>query len=582
MPPSAPQPAVREKGGCLLLLAAAVVPLLLFWHTTGFGFLLDDYVLFQKSPSLQDLSSIPQGFLTDVGALRKGSETVLGSYYRPVFLALSTLYYGMAGGQPFAWHLAAVALAGAIGALACLFFRRLGVPPLLALLASLAFSLHPSHVSSIAWASGLQELLAAFFLFAALNALLGRPGAENDRRAIALATIAYGLALLSKEVAIGLLPLAGVWAFARRGTEPEESRRFARAAAVFAGVTLVYLGVRVAVLGGLANPWLHAPGFLESIPSVPVAFATYLRLLVAPVGFSIFRPERPVWGPLDAPVFLSLLVVAVLAALAYAAIRKRRELLLPVAWLVVWLLPVLNLWALDPQWMVSDRYLFLPALALPWLVVWLVPRRFSVAALSLLTLACGALSLRYAAIFADERTFVAAMEKAEPTSPLVFSEKARLLLRDGRTAAAEAAYQRAVELDPRAAGPLQSLGDLELQRGDFAAAEAHYRRALEDEPYASKPFKLLALALARAGQEQRAFALLEESARRWPTDFEAQLMYSLVLGMRGERAEAERAFEAARRLRPGDSALVGGFDAALARLGPTLSPAAPTNRFPSP
>ena len=579
--PAPPQPTAgrpssdRTTGRFLFPLIAALVPLLLFWHTTGFGFLLDDYVLFQKSASLQDLASIPQGFATDVGALRKGSDTALGSYYRPVFLALSTLYYRMAGGQPFAWHLAAVALAGVIGALAFALFRRLGVAPLVALLASLVFSLHPSHVSSVAWASGLQELLAALFVLVAVLALLRRPGAEGDRRAIAAATVAYVLALLSKEVAIGLLPLAGVWAFARRGTEPGESRRLGKAAIVFAGVTLLYLGVRVAVLGSLAKPWPHAPGFAASIPSVPVAFVAYLRLLVWPVGFSIFRPERPVWGPFDTPVLLALLLVVALVVVTILAIRRKRELLLPAAWLVVWLLPVLNLWALDPQWMVSDRYLFLPSLALPWLAVLLVPRRYSVAALSVLAVVFGLLSLRYAVIFADERTFVAAMEKTEPTSPLVFSEKARLLLRDGRTTAAEEALKRAVALDPRAAGPLQSLGDLELQRGDLAAAEAHYRRALVDEPDASKPFKLLAIAHAQAGRPEQAFALIEESARRWPEDFEVQLLHALFLGMRGERAAAENAFETARRLRPNDPGVAGGLDGALSRLTPMLRPAPP-------
>jgi tetratricopeptide (TPR) repeat protein len=570
--PAAQQPSVdRPSSGrpFLFSLIAAIVPLLLYWHTTGFGFLLDDFVLFQKSASLTDLSSIPKGFLTDVGAQ---PDVVLGSYYRPVFLTLSTLYYHVASGQPFAWHLAAVALAAVIGALACVFFRRLGFPPLPALLAALVFSLHPAHVSSVAWASGIQELLAAFFVLLALLALLRHPGAAGDRRAMIAATVAFVLALLSKEVAIGLLPLAGVWAFARRATEPEEARRFGKAAAVFGGVTIVYLGVRLAVLGGLAKPWPHAPGLAASIPSIPVAFVAYLRLLVWPSGFAIFRPERPVWRPTDAPVLLSLLVVIVLGLLMAAALRKKRELLLPAAWLFAWLLPVLNFWALDPQWMVTDRYLFLPSLALPWLLLLLLPRRFSVAVLALLTIVFGGLSLRYAAIFADERTFVAAMEKAEPTSPLIFAEKGRLLLRDGRTAAAEAALTRAVELDPRDAGTLQELGDLEMKRGDFAAAEAHYRRALVDDPAASRPFKLLVLALAQAGRRQQAYALMDESAGRWPADFQVQLMDALALGRRGERAAAERAFEKARSLRPDDPALADGFDGAMARLAPQMFP----------
>jgi len=574
--PGTPPPAGRAPGRLLLLLAAAIVPLLLFWHTTGFGYLLDDTVLFQKSPSLTDPASIPRGFLTDVGALRKSSDTPLGSYYRPVFLALSTLYHQAAGGEPFVWHLAAVALAGAVGALACALFLRLGFPPLLALLAAVVFSLHPAHVSSVAWASGLQELLAAFFLLVAVLALLRRPGPKNDRRAIATATIAFVLALLSKEVAIGLLPLAGVWAFARRATEPEESRRFGKATVVFGVATLLYLGVRVAVLGGLARPWPHAPGLAAAIPSVPLAFVTYLRLLVWPSGFSFFRPERPVWGFLDAPVLVSLLILVVLALFAAWAVRRRRELLLPLAWFVVWLLPVLNFWALGPEWMVSDRYLFLPALALPWLIVLLAPRRVAIGVLAVLALAFAALSLRYAAIFRDERAFVAAMEEAEPTSAIVFTEKARLLRDEGKTAAAEVALRRALELDPLSADNLHALGDLEMQRGDFTSAEAHYRRALVDEPWASKPFKLLAIALARAGQTERAFALAEESAHRWPADFEVQLLDALFLGMRGERAAAEKAFKAARRLRPNDPGVAGGLDGALSRLSPMLQPAAGT------
>lgn len=546
-----------------------MVPLVLYWHTTGFGFLLDDFVLFQKSASLDDLGSIPRGFASDVGAVRKGSEVVLGSYYRPVFLALSTLYHTVAGGEPFAWHLAAVALAAAVGALACALFLRLSFPPLLALAGSLAFSLHPAHVSSVAWASGLQELLAALFVLAAVLALLTRPGGA-DGVPLALASVAYVLALLSKEVAIGLLPLAVAWAWVRRDREPDEARRFSGAAVSFGVLTAAYLLVRVLVFGALAKPWPRSPGLAASLPSVPFAVASYLRLLLWPVEFSIFRPERPVWRLGDTPVVLSLLVLAALAGLAWVAARRHRELLLPLAWLVVWLLPVLNFWALDPQWMVTDRYLFLPALALPWALLIVVPRRLIAGVFGCLVVAYAALTLRYAAIFRDERTFVAAMELAEPTSAFLQAEKGRLLLRDGKRVAAEAALRRAVALDPREPRTLRSLGDLELGRRDFAAAEAHYRRALESEPFASKPFKQLALALASSGRRAEAAALVEESARRWPADFEVQLLHALFLADRGERRSAEAAFERARGLRPGDPSLDGGLDGAVSRLAPML------------
>jgi protein O-mannosyl-transferase len=571
----------------LTLAAAALVPLLVYWPTTGYGFLLDDFVLYRTSASLSDLGSIPRGFVTDLGALRKGADTVISSYYRPVFLALSTLYHQLAGGEPFAWHAAAVALAALIGALACGFFLRLGFSPPVALLASLVFSLHPSHVSSVAWASGLQELLAACFVLCALHALLWRRRDGGDAVPLALAAGAYALALLSKEVAIGLLPFAGVWALSAAKSDPAESRRLWKAAGLLAAVTVLYLAVRVAVLGGLALPFPGAPGFRDALPSVPVALVTYLRLLVWPAGFSIFRPERPVYMLLAERVLLSAGVLLVLVAAGAWLVKRRRDLALPLAWAVVWLLPVLSLWALDPQWMVTDRYLFLPSLALPWLLVSLMSlkapaspatqdarqrERLAIVLLSLLTIAFAILAVRYSAIFHDERTFLAAMEKAEPTSPLVFGEKGRLALRDGDLPAARAALTRAVELDPLGPGALIALGDLDLRQGDLAAAELHYRRALVVRPYASRGFKLLAIAASKAGQRGKAFALAEEAARRWPDDFEAQLLQALFLGEAGERQRAAVAFEAARRLRPGDPAVAGGLDDAMARLLPGLLP----------
>ncbi|HXT52036.1 MAG TPA: hypothetical protein VN811_13410, partial [Thermoanaerobaculia bacterium] len=183
---------------------AALATLAVFWHTTAFGFVLDDTVLFQKSASLSDLGSIARGFVTDVGALRKGSAEVLGTFYRPVFLALSTLYYQVAGGATFGWHLAAVVMAAAVAALAAGLFLRLGFRPLPSLLGALLFSFHPTHVSSVAWAAGLQEQLVALFVLLAIRALLARPAEERPWMAVGLATLAFVAALLSKEVAIAL------------------------------------------------------------------------------------------------------------------------------------------------------------------------------------------------------------------------------------------------------------------------------------------------------------------------------------------------------------------------------------------
>lgn len=556
-------------------LLAALATMAIYWSTTSYGFLLDDVFLFKNSPSLRTLSSIPRGFVAEIGAVRKDLTTGRGSFYRPVFLALSTLYYQLVGSSAFGWHLASVVLAGIVAALAALFFRRLGFPPLPALLGAVVFGLHPSHVSSVAWLSGIQEQLAALFVLIALLALLS-PGAEDrPRTVLAVSVTAFVLALLCKEVAIALLPMTAVWAYAKRRTEPAESQRFARAAMLFSGVTIVYLPVRLAVLGALARPWAEAPGFARAAPSLPLAFVTYVHMLLWPVSFSFLRPERPIWGPFDLPVVISTAVLAILVAIAIIAVKRRRELFLPVAWFVIWLIPVMNFWALFPEWMVTDRYLYLPSLALPWALLILLPRRASRPVLAALAAVFAILTLRYAAIFVDAKTFAPAMVKAEPTSSYILEERARVYLVEGKLASAEATFRHALALDPWDAYTLWFLGNFERNRGDFAAARMHYRQALVEEPNDSQAFMSLVHALASAGQRTKALALLKESVWRWPDDYEPWLLQAVLLADAGDRPRALASFAVARRLRPHDPALAGGLDAAVSSLAPQLDGLAP-------
>ncbi len=551
-------------------LAAAVATLAVYWFTTHFRFLLDDVYLFETSASLKTLASIPRNFVADLGAVRKDAATVQGSFYRPLFLTLSTLYYHFVGASTFAWHLASVVLAAAVAALAALFFRRLRFPPLPSLLAALVFALHPAHVSSVAWASGIQEQLAALFVLLALLALLSPRAEERPRWTLAASGGAFVLALLSKEVSIALLPMAAVWALARRRDEPAESRRFARAAVLFAAIAALYLAVRVAVLGALVRPWAQAPGFAKAAPSLPLAFVTYVHLLVWPTSFGFVRPERPVWGLFDPPILISTAVLAVLAALAWAGIRRRWPLLLPLAWFVVWLSPVMNFWALFPEWMVVDRYLYIPSLALPWALLVLLPKRSWVPALALVAVVFAALTVRYAAIFVDPRTFSTAMEKADPTSSYIIEERARVYLADGQPREAEAEFRRALAIDPLDAYSLWKVGTLERDRGDFDAATLHFRQAIVEEPKNSQPLTTVAYAEVRAGQRQKALALLDEIVARWPADLPPRLLQALLLDAAGDRPRAEAAFTVAQRLAPGQPILAGGLDRAFATLAPRL------------
>ncbi len=557
---------------------AGLLPIFFFWKTTGYGFLLDDRILFETSSSLNEPSAILRAFTTDVGALRHGAEAPLSSYYRPVFLALSNVYFSVVGPSTFGWHFAAVLLAGLAGLCAFGWLRRVGLHAPHALAASAVFSLHPSHVSSVAWVSGIQELLAAIFSLAALSTAVSYargPASRTpqaSRRLLFLSGLAFLCALLSKEVAVAGVLVLGALLIAPPSNGDSDSRKLERrrlkqVALLFAALLALYLAARWIVFGGLAQRFPTAPGPILSLASVPLVLVSYVSLLAFPTSFSIFRPERPVASFLMPEVYGSALTLAVFLIVATVAIRRRRDLWLPIAWFGIWLLPVLNVWALDPQWIVTDRYLFLPSLALPWLLALVLPRRAAGIVLWSLALLTGILTLRYSAIFESEKTFLVAMEKAEPTSPIVFAEKGRLLVKEGNLPAAREAYRRAIELDPYAPSALNNLGDLALQDNDFEAARTYYTRAVSKHGGGSRRFKTLVLALARARWPSEALRIARETAERWPDDFQIHVLIAALCQASGSTQDARIAFEKATRLRPSDPILLGGVEGLPERVG---------------
>ncbi len=545
---------------------AALIVFGAYLPTIRYSFLLDDFLLFKDSPTLRSLSSIPLAFTQDMAAHRTDSSRVQSSYYRPVFLTLATLYYQAVGPSPTAWHLASAVLAAGVAALAVLFFGLLGFPPGRAFLAGLVFALHPSHVSSIAWVSGLQEQLAAGFVLLALLALLSPRAPLRPKLAVTVSTLCFALALLCKEVALALLPMTVAWLLLAPAEEQRRRFLLRPAIASFSVVAAGYLAIRILVLGTIAKPYWEAPSFAQAVWSLPLTLLTYVHLLILPVSYSFVRPERPSPGPFDALTVACLAGSVLLLALAWVVTRRKRELALPLAWFLIWLLPVMNVWALFPEWMVTDRYLYLPSLALPWLLGVALPRRESAPALAVVAVLLGLLTLRYSAVFVDAKTLTDALLEVDKTSSWMLEEKARMALEQRKYAAAEALFRRALELDPVDAYSLYYVGSFERDRGEFRAARQHFRQALVEQPEKSLPFTSLAYAMAVSGQRSQALALLRETIWRWPAEYEPRALQIALLANDEQPAGAAEALAAAQRTWPGQPEIAGTLDEARSRL----------------
>ena len=467
------------------LLAAAV--LAVYGFTLGFGFVYDDHLQVERNPWLRAPDGLRLFLTRPFWGFEPGS--LPSNYYRPAFGAFDSLLARLYGPDPTAFHAASVALHLAVCLLVALVARRLirgEGENAAALVAGLLFAVHPAHAEAVAWVGGQPDLLAALFALIAVLAWLARRNA--------LGAVAYLLACLAKETGVAtLLVLAVVEAteWRREGSPGRAIRQAAARLAPYGLVLAVYLALRIHALGsfaprdyGVTSSAAGAVGYAGAL------LARYLGFLVVPF------PAR-VLAVVPVPPLLSFTVLAglaaagaVLAGLAAVAWRGlgRREIVLPLAFVFAFLLPVLRADAIGGS-NFAERYLYLPSVGLAWLAGLLASRlarsqgRRTLAVAGIAGIAAlGAAAAVRATIYRNDRTLFTVAVRENPGSEIARNNLGMALYAAGHLEEAEREYREALRLRPDAVAPLANLGLLRERRGDLPGAKAAFEETLRRLP----------------------------------------------------------------------------------------------------
>src|SRR5262245_45987933 len=173
----------------LSVVAIAVAAIAAHATTLTGAFVVDDRVLIVNNAAVRSAAEVPGYFArgmwprSEIGA----PDTAL---YRPFVLLAFFLVYQAAGLLPLAFHAANIALHAANAVLVLLLLRRLaGVGDGAALVGALLFAVHPVHVESVGWISGVSDLLVTTFVVLALT-LYARPSSAAYGGALACAACA--------------------------------------------------------------------------------------------------------------------------------------------------------------------------------------------------------------------------------------------------------------------------------------------------------------------------------------------------------------------------------------------------------
>ena len=333
--------------GLVLLLVS-----LTFVQVAGFGFVnWDDRDLVLQNPLIVQPGNVP---------LLHHLTTPESGYPIPITILSYRIEHALVGfDHPWLQHLVSVLFH--LGSVALVFgiARIVGASVAGAALAGCIFGLHPAVGEPVSWLTGRKDVLALFFMLATLR--LSLSGSHSRRLRLARGA-AFVLALGSKPVAVALVPMLVVLAFARQAPAQPRLRRLLTATnqnAFEIAVALVFVPVAYfshRAFGGLRDGEQVA----TSVRSAWYGLGAHLAIVT---GIEPPCVQHPVELPPRFTARFDLLPIAVVGV-AVALLRQLRRparmtASLAIAWAVLAYLPSAGL--VPMRRFLADSYVY-PAL----------------------------------------------------------------------------------------------------------------------------------------------------------------------------------------------------------------------------
>lgn len=363
-----------------LVLAATF---LTFVNSIANGFAYDDRTQILRNDLIKSFANVSTAMKTEVWFWRVQQNKDLLSedkpttpYYRPAFMV-----YLMAGWALFrdwapGWHFASVLLHLLMVYLVFIMLEQITGRLKLAAIGSLLFAVHPLRSESVAWISGVTDPLLAVFVVSAFY-FYKRHREGKGLKPLCISIGLFLLATFTKEPSIALPIFVACYELFLANQEKPLRERLKPALLyllLFTVVASIYFAMRYNALGF----WLNDPNYARHTPvqtllTAPLVVWKYIGLLFWPVNLSIFHATPVVNNPLSLRFVLPAIGLAGLAAAVYP-LRKSATARFGVLWFVINLLPVLNLGAFEANFLVQERYLYLPSIGFSLLVAMALER----------------------------------------------------------------------------------------------------------------------------------------------------------------------------------------------------------------
>jgi tetratricopeptide (TPR) repeat protein len=578
-----------ERRALFLIIAGTW---LVYANSLSGAFVFDDTKQIVGNPQLHTWANIVQAFTNDVWSFQRATLTtdIPLPYYRPLFTVYLTLNYQAFGLWEPGWHLMNLLVHTVATVLVYFLLKKLSGDRFIAILGSLLFGLHPAHVESVSWISGIPDPLSTLFYVPALLWYI-RFREDGGWQWLAASLVAYGLSALCKETPLALPLVLGVWELSRAQSArswADRLKNIIRQLTPYAIVAAGYLALRFSVLGNIS--WRHP--FTARVPdsdiwmTVPFVIVNYLKHLVAPFYLSLIYGISFITSASDPRFFVSAGFLLVLSYVLWIYRKKLdADIWMALALIIAPLLPVLNLRVFHSEYIIQDRYLYLPSIGFCYLIATLIVRlsrtQMSLAAglSGIIVLAFGIstilqnriwhnsvalwqraaytspsswsthynLGLAYIGVkqYTPAETELLESRRLNPKQAVVYNNLAMAQAGLGNLDGAIANSKSALSLDSGLLEAHNNLGAFLYDRQDYSGAKQEFLTVLERDPGSNSARFNLGRTLAAMGDQAGAIRELERAVAIKPDDGEAHYQLGLSYAAVGRKSDAVREIQRA-------------------------------------
>jgi hypothetical protein len=423
--------------------------------------------------------------------------------------------------NPWVFHAASLMLHVLSAVVVLDLLRRLVGQDLPALVGAMLFALHPMQVESVAWASGLKDVLCGLLALVAIQQYV--IFAQKQRRLhymVALATLL--LALLSKSTAM-VVPLTivviDVWIL---GTPIRKSlRRVLPMVIVTIPFALIAWQVQKSYVSTLTPLWTRPLIAADSL-------GFYLCKLLVPWPLTVVYGRTP-GTVVGSGAIYYMWILPALVCVALIVFRKRVPALVAAALVFVsGLLPVLGLtnFMMQTHSTVADHYMYLPMLGAALAAAWAVAqfeRARIYATCGAALMACASLSFLQLGYWHDGVALFGHAVAVRPGNEDARIDLGHALAQANRLDEAIPHFQRAVQINPTSRASRELLTQALVFSGRYEEAIPHAEASLQlaradnGSDTAQIEF-LLGRALSQLGRYDEAATHLAEATRQQPAD----------------------------------------------------------------